>query len=118
MLVTARLQEPWLRLPGNKTETQEFLHLYEILVNFTAKRTCPKKHLLGDFQPGLLEAEDGAAIERGCDLQHGVVVVEAAADVSHRHPFLNHCHTHVDIVPVEDLCGDPVADLTKEQENK
>ena len=72
-------------------------------------------YLLGDFEPGLLEAEDGAAVERGRDLQHGVVVVEAATDVSHRHPFLDHRHSHVDVVPVQDLRGNPVADLTKDE---
>lgn len=68
-------------------------------------------YLLGDFEPCLLESEDGAAVERRRDLEQSVVVVQAAADVSHRHPLLNHRHTHVDIVPVQDLCCNPVADL-------
>ncbi len=72
-------------------------------------------YLLGDFEPGLLETEDGASVERGCDFQHGVVVVQAAADVSHCHPFLNHCHTYVDIIPVQDLCGYSITDLTKKR---
>lgn len=68
-------------------------------------------YLLGDFEPCLLESEDGAAVERRRDLEQSVVVVQAAADVGHRHPLLNHRHTHVDIVPVQDLCCNPVADL-------
>lgn len=69
------------------------------------------RYLLGHFEPSLLEAEDGAAVERRRDLQDGVVVVEAAADVGNRHPLLDDCHPHVDVVPLEDLCGDPVTDL-------
>lgn len=84
-----------------------------MLVNVTA--VSHDGYLFGDFEPSLLEAEDGAAVERGRDLKHGVVVVEAPADVSHRHPFLYHCHSHVHIIPLQDLCGDPVADLTKEE---
>lgn len=68
-------------------------------------------YLLGDFQPRLLESEDWAAVERRRDLEQGVVVVQAAADIGHRHPLLNHRHTHVDIVTVQDLCSNPVADL-------
>lgn len=71
--------------------------------------------LLGNFEPGPLEAEDGAAVERGRDLQHGVVVVEAATDVRHRHPLLHHRHPRVHVVPVEDLRGDPVTDLTRKR---
>lgn len=70
-------------------------------------------YLLGDFEPCLLESEDGAAVERGRDLEQSVVVVQAAADVGHRHPLLNHRHTHVDVVTVQDLRCDPVADLKK-----
>ena len=43
---------------------------------------------LADFGPGLLKSVDGAAVQRGGDLQHAVVVVEAAADVGHGHPLL------------------------------
>lgn len=68
-------------------------------------------YLLGDFEPCLLESEDWAAVERRRDLQQCVVVVQAAADVSHRHPLLNHGHAHVDIIPMQDLCRNPVADL-------
>lgn len=68
-------------------------------------------YLLGDFEPCLLESEDWAAVERRRDLEQSVVVVQAAADVSHRHPLLYHSHTHVDIVPLQDLCCNPVADL-------
>lgn len=74
-------------------------------------------YLLGDFEPCLLESEDWAAVERRRDLQQCVVVVQAAADVSHRHPLLNHGHAHVDIVPMQDLCRNPVADLKKKQKN-
>lgn len=44
--------------------------------------------LFADFGPGLFQPVDGAAVERGGDLQHAVVVVEAAADVGHRQPLL------------------------------
>lgn len=74
----------------------------------------PVPYLLGDFEPCLLESEDGAAVERRRDLEQSVVVVQAAADVSHRHPLLNHRRAHVDIVAVQDLCRDPVADLKKQ----
>ena len=70
--------------------------------------------LLGDFEPGLLEAEDRAAVQGGGDLQHSVVVVETAADVGHRHPLLQHAHPQVHIVPLQDLRGDQVADLRAE----
>lgn len=45
-------------------------------------------HLFADLSPGLLQAVDGAAVERRCDLQHPVVVVETATDVGHGHPLL------------------------------
>lgn len=70
-------------------------------------------YLLGHLEPSLLEAEDGAAVERRRDLQDGVVVVEAAADVGDRHPLLDHRHAHVDVIPLEDLRGDPVTDLNR-----
>lgn len=73
-------------------------------------------HLLGDFEPCLLESEDWAAVERRRDLEQSVVIVQAAADVSHRHPLLNHRHAHVDIVRVQDLCCNPVADLKNNRE--
>lgn len=79
--------------------------------NLTAERN--DWYLLGHFEPCLLETEDGTAVERGRDLEQSIVVVEAAADISYSHPLLNHRHTHVDVVPVQDLCGDPVADLRR-----
>lgn len=41
-------------------------------------------NLFADFCPGLLQPVDGAAVESRGDLQHSVVVVEAATDISHR----------------------------------
>ena len=46
-------------------------------------------YLLADLGPGFLQPVDGTAVEGGGDLQHAVVVVEAAADVGHGHPLLN-----------------------------
>ena len=45
-------------------------------------------HLLADFGPCLLQPVDGASVEGGGDLQDTIVVVEAAANVSHSHPLL------------------------------
>lgn len=44
-------------------------------------------NLFADFCPGLLQPVDGAAVESGGDLQHSIVVVEAATDISHRKPL-------------------------------
>lgn len=46
-------------------------------------------NLFADFCPCLLQPEDGAAIERRGDLQHSVVVVEAAADIGHSQPLFD-----------------------------
>lgn len=74
--------------------------------------------LLGDLEPGLLEAEDRAAVEGGRDLEHGVVVVETAADVGHGHPFLYDQHSSDHVVAAQDLCGDEVADLVEERDTQ
>lgn len=79
----------------------------------TVKKTQRFTDLLGDLEPGLLQAEDGAAVQGGCDLQHGVVVVETAADVGHGHPFLYDQHPGDHVVAAQDLCGDEVADLVE-----
>lgn len=44
-------------------------------------------NLFADFGPGLLQSVDGAAVESRGDLQHTVVVVEAATDIGHRQPL-------------------------------
>lgn len=46
-------------------------------------------NLFADFCPGLLQSVDGAAVERGGDLQHAVVVVEAATDIGHGQPLFD-----------------------------
>lgn len=46
-------------------------------------------NLFADFGPGLLQPVDGTAVEGRGDLQHTVVVVEAATDICHRQPLLN-----------------------------
>lgn len=48
---------------------------------------CP--HLLRNFEPCLFETEDGAAVDGGGDLQHSIVVVQAATYVGHSHPLLD-----------------------------
>lgn len=48
---------------------------------------CP--HLLRNFEPCLLESEDCAAVDGGSDLQHSIVVVQAAANVGNSHPLLD-----------------------------
>lgn len=72
-------------------------------------------HLLGDLQPGLFEAEHRAAVQRRCDLEHSVVVMETAADIGHSHPFLNDHHPSDHIVTAQDLCGNKVAYLSEER---
>ncbi len=68
-------------------------------------------HLFGHFEPGLLQTEDGAAIEGWGDFQHGIVVMETAADIGHRHPLLHHCYPYIHILTLQDLCSDQVTDL-------
>lgn len=77
------------------------------------KKTSGDTHLLGNLEPGLLEAEDGAAVEGGGDLQHGVVVVETATDVGHSHPFLYDGYSSDHVVTAQDLRGDKVAYLDR-----
>lgn len=74
--------------------------------------------LLGDLEPGLLQAEDGAAVQGGRDLQHGVVVVETAAYIGHGHPFLYDQHSGDHVVAAQNLCGDEVADLVVDRETQ
>lgn len=76
----------------------------------TAARPA-RPHLLGDLQPGFLQAEDRAAVEGGGDLQHGVVVVQAAADIGHRHPLLDGADARGELLVAEDLRRNQVADL-------
>lgn len=57
---------------------------FEFLTSFI----CTCSNLLADFCPGLFQPVDGAAVEGRGDLQHSVVVVEAATDVGHRQPLL------------------------------
>ncbi len=80
--------------------------------NYTSGDT----HLLGNLQPGLLEAEHRAAVEGGGDLEHGVVVVETATDVGHSHPFLYDHHSSDHVLAAQDLCGNKVAYLAEEKE--
>lgn len=84
----------------SKTMTQSCIALK---VDFLPHNRGQILYLLGHLKPGPFEAEDGAPVERGCDLQHGVVVVKASADVRHGHPFLYHCNPHVNVIPVKDL---------------
>lgn len=44
--------------------------------------------LFADFDPGLFQPVDGAAVEGGGNLQHAVVIIEAPADVGHSQPLL------------------------------
>lgn len=50
---------------------------------------CMPVYLLADFSPGLFQPVYGTAIESRCDLQHAVIVVEAATDICNCQPFLN-----------------------------
>lgn len=72
-------------------------------------------HLLADFSPGLLQAVDGAAVEGGRDLQHPVVIVEAAADVSHGHPLLYGAGPGAHVGVGHDLRRHQVAHLEEEK---
>lgn len=78
-------------------------------------RTGGDTHLLGNLEPGLLETEDRAAVEGGGDLQHGVVVVETAADVCYSHPFLYDEHPRDHVIAAQDLRGNKVAYLAEER---
>ena len=73
--------------------------------------SAPRPYLLGDLEPGFLQAEDGTAVEGGGDLQHRIVVVQAPADVRHRHPLLDGAHPRVDLLVPEDLRRYQVTDL-------
>ena len=74
-------------------------------------RCLPSIYLLRDLEPGLFQAEYGAAFKGGRDLQHRVVVVETATDVGHCHPLLHDQHPHVHIIPSQDLSGNQVTNL-------
>lgn len=75
-------------------------------------------HLLGHFEPGLLEPEHRAAVEGGGDLQHSVVVMETAADVRHSHPLLHHRHPCGHVVTTQDLSGNQVTDLKEARQTR
>lgn len=68
-------------------------------------------HLLGDFEPRLLQPEDGAAVHGRGDLQHGVVVVQAAAYVGHGHPLLDGARPGGDVLVADDFGSNQVTDL-------
>lgn len=68
-------------------------------------------NLLWNLQPGFLEAKHGAAVKGGGDLEHCIVVMETATDISHSHPFLNDRYPSDHILTVQDLCGNEVAYL-------
>lgn len=72
-------------------------------------------HLLADFSPGLLQAVDGAAVEGRRDLQHPVVIVEAAADVGHGHPLLDGAGPGAHVGVGHDLRRHQVAHLDEEK---
>lgn len=78
------------------------------------RRLSPAPYLLGDLEPGFLQAEDGTAVEGGGDLQHGVVVVQAAADIRHGHPLLDGAHPRVDLLVAQDLRRYQVTDLQED----
>ena len=71
-------------------------------------------YLLADLGPGLLQPVDGAAVEGGGDLQHAVVVVEAAADVGHGHPLLYGAGSRAHVRVGHDLGRHQVAHLNTE----
>lgn len=73
-------------------------------------------HLFADLSPGLLQAVDGAAVERRCDLQHPVVVVETAADVGHSHPLLYRAGPGAHVSVGHDLGRYQVAHLQRGQD--
>lgn len=76
------------------------------------------RHLLGNLEPGLFEAEDRAAVERGGDLKYSIVIMKTAADVSHSYPFLNDHNPSNHIITPQDLCGDEIAYLVKKGEKQ
>lgn len=85
-------------------------------LNKTKQNKTEDTHLLGNLEPGLLEAKDGAAVEGGGDLEHSVVVVETATDVGHSHPLLYDQHSSDHVLAAQDLGGYEVAYLALEGE--
>ena len=76
------------------------------------------KHLLGNLEPGFLEAENRAAVQGGGDLEDCVVVMQAATDVGHSYPFLYDSYPSDRVVTSQDLCGNQVAHLTGKKKKK
>lgn len=83
-----------------------------------ADKTFGHTHLLGNLEPSLFEAEDRAAVKGGGDLQHSIVVVETATDVSHSDPFLYDYYPCDHILTAQDLCGNKVAYLSEDREKQ
>lgn len=83
-----------------------------------ADKTFGHTHLLGNLEPSLLKAEDRAAVKGGGDLEHSVVVVETATDVSHSDPFLYDHYPCDHILTAQDLCGNKVAYLSEDREKR
>lgn len=71
-------------------------------------------HLFADFSPGLLQSVDGATVEGWRDLQHSVVIIEAAADVRHSDPLLYGAGPGAHVGVGHNLWGHQVAHLVKE----
>lgn len=75
-------------------------------------------HLLGHLGPGFLQPVDGGPVQGWGDLQHAVVVVQASANVCHRHPLLNCVGTRADICVIHDLGGHQVTHLRQQESQK
>lgn len=70
-------------------------------------------YLFADFSPSLLQTVDGAAIERRCDLQHSIVVIQTATDVRHSDPLLYRTGSRANISMAHNLGCHQVAHLQR-----
>jgi len=82
-----------------KTRFYNHLRFQYTSPSFIQTATC----LFRDFLPSLSQSVDGAIDEGGADLQHSVVVVHTATDISHCCPLLNRRSSIVDVWPANYL---------------
>ncbi len=75
-------------------------------------------NLFADFRPGLLQPVDGAAIESRGDLQHSVVVIEAATNISNRQPLFDGAGPGADVSVGHYLRCHQVTHLCRERERE
>ncbi|KAG7216043.1 hypothetical protein INR49_007795 [Caranx melampygus] len=77
-----------------------------------------KRSAMIPLRPRFQAAKDRAAVKGGGNLEHGIVVMETAADIGHSHPLLYDCYSGDHIITTQDLCGNKVAYLVEERKEK